>query len=152
MAVVAVLASLGMLAVWPAPPADAALAGCRADPLFLLSDGTILDVSVAIDTDVKNVDVIQYVVHGPRGTRLVAAISTPTIGFEGLERVRYVADQAPNRFVTDTLVQTSTDSVPVEAQTIFAGHHLGLLSLRLRAHLQVVRGFDGQHLIVSLSK
>ena len=152
MAGLAVLASIGLLGLWPAPAANAALAGCRADPLFLLSDGTILDVSVAIETDVTNVDLIQYVVHGPRGVRLVAAISTPTIGFEGLERVQYVGDQARNQFVTDTLVQTSRDAVPVAAQTVFAGYNLGLLSLRLRAQLQVVNGYDDQHLIVRLSK
>src|SRR5690349_10364987 len=53
------LAALAVAAVFSlahAPAAQAAFSSCRADPLFLLSDGTILDVQVGISTDVKNVD------------------------------------------------------------------------------------------------
>ena len=38
-----------------APVSEAAAAGCRSDPVVVLSDGTILDISAAIDTDVSNV-------------------------------------------------------------------------------------------------
>ena len=50
-----------------APTANAAVVGCRADPVVKLSDGTVLDVSVAIDADVSDVSEIHYTVHGPLG-------------------------------------------------------------------------------------
>src|SRR5215212_8296117 len=54
---------------------EAAVGGCRSDPIVILSDGTILDVSADIGTDVSNVREIHYVVHGPRGVKLVSVIS-----------------------------------------------------------------------------
>jgi hypothetical protein len=135
-----------------APSAMAAMSGCRADPLFLLSDGTVLDVSVDIGTDVRNVTEINYVVHGPRGVQLVTAMSTPTLGFKGIERVRYVADGAANQYITDTLVRTSVKNVSVAAQTVFAGNGLLALQLRLSAQYRVVQGLAGQHLISILNK
>jgi hypothetical protein len=103
-----------------APTAEAAAGGCRSDPLVVLSDGTILDVSAEIGTAVSNVTEIHYVVHGPREVRLVAAVSTPTLGFDGKETFTYYADGAPNQYVTETLVQTSYDQVSVTAHTTFA--------------------------------
>jgi hypothetical protein len=141
-----------LLAILRAPTADAALSGCRADPVFLLSDTTVLDVQVAIDTSVRNVDLIQYVVRGPRGVSLVAAISTPTIGFQGLEKVVYVADQEPNTYVTDTLVHTSNSGVETTSYTTFAANRLSVLQLRLTAQYRVVEGYSGQHLIATLRK
>jgi hypothetical protein len=47
--------------------AQAAFHSCRSGLVFVLSDGTIIDVQVEIGTSVKNVDEIHYVVHGPRG-------------------------------------------------------------------------------------
>ncbi len=147
---VAVLAALA-----GAPAAQAAMRGCRADPVFLLSDGTVLDVQVSIETDVANVTGIHYVVHGPVGTRLVTSIATPTIGFKGLETVRYVADQAPNRYVTDTLVTTNQDKVGATSYTTFVGLTLSqILQLRLTSTLQyrVIEGMAGDHLIAYLKK
>jgi hypothetical protein len=150
------LALLAALLLLPAQAAQAALRGCRADPVFVLSDGTILDVQVSIGTDVSNVDGIHYVVHGPRGTRLVTSISTPTLGFKGLETVRYVADRAPNQYVTDTLVTTREANVSASSYTIFAGNNLTLAQiLRLRLlNLQyhVIEGQAGEHLIAYLQK
>jgi hypothetical protein len=136
----------------PAPTAMAALGGCRADPVFVLSDGTILDVTVDIGTAVGNVTEIHYVVHGPRGVTLITAISTPTIGFKGLERVTYIADGAPNQFITDSLVKTKTSNVSVAARTIFVANGLLALKLSLTAQYRTVYGFSGQHLISILNK
>jgi hypothetical protein len=142
-----------LFAILRAPAANAALAGCRADPVFLLSDGTVLDVQVSIETSVRNVNVIQYIVHGPRGVKLLAAISTPTIGFQGLERVVYVADQAANTYVTDTLVQVDGSNVEASSYTIFAGNRLlSALQLSLTAQYHVIEGYAGQHLIATLRK
>ena len=138
-----------------APAAQAAMRGCRADPVFVLSDGTILDVQVSIETDVSNVTGIHYVVHGPVGTRLVSSISTPTLGFTGKETVAYVADQAPNRYMTDTLVTTTQDNVGATSYTTFAGLTLSqILQLRLNSTLQykVIYGMAGDHLIAYLRK
>lgn len=142
--------AVGLFGLARADVVQAAIAGCRADPVFIMSDGTILDVQVDIATDVANVDVIQYIVHGPRNVSLVAAQSTPTIGFEGLEVVRYVADQPRGQFVTDTLVVTSVSNVRATSYSTFAGSNLWRLSLS--AQLRVIEGWAGQHLVATLNK
>ena len=150
------LAALALAAVFGlahAPAAQAAFSSCRADPLFLLSDGTILDVQVGISTDVKNVDEIHYVVHGPKGVKLVTALATPTLGFEGLETVTYIDDGASNKYSTDTVVYTAGGTVATSSYTTFAGLNLNLLSLKLlSAQYKVIQGWSGQHLVAYLSK
>ena len=132
-----------------APISEAAVGGCRADPIVILSDGTILDVSAKIDTDVSNVLEIHYVVHGPHGVQLVAALSTPTLGFEGKESFTYYDDAAPKRYITETLVQTSYDQVSVTAQTTFLNVTISLSNL-LTLQYKPINGFNNQILRASL--
>jgi hypothetical protein len=144
-----------MATLAPVLSAQAALRGCRADPVFILSDGTVLDLSVSIETDVANVKGIDYVVHGPRGTWLVTALSTPTLGFKGKETVRYVADLGPSQYATDTLVITPVQNVGASSYTVFAGVALNLswtLNLGLSAQYHVIEGLAGEHLIAYLKK
>jgi hypothetical protein len=135
-----------------APAASASMGGCRADPVFVLSDGTILDLTAVIDTDVANITEINYVVHGPKGVGLVLTLSTPTIGFKGKEHVSYVADAAPKVYVTDTLVQTTLTDVSASSETTFAGNGLLALQLSLSAQYTTAEGWAGQHLISTLHK
>ncbi len=145
------LFSVLLLAVlFSAPTASAALSGCRADPVFTLTDGTVLDVTAVINTDVGNITEIHYVVHGPKGVGLILALSTPTLGFKGKERVTYIADAAPKQYNTDTRVETSVDNVGVTAQTTFVGNGLLSLQLSLTAQYTAVKGWDGQNLISTL--
>jgi len=120
--------------------------------VFTLSDGTILDLTAVIGTDVANITEINYVVHGPKGTWLILALSTPTIGFKGKEHVTYVADAAPKQYITDTLVKTSISNVTASSQTIFAGNGLLSLQLSLSAQYTTAKGWAGEHLISTLHK
>ncbi|HMO59169.1 MAG TPA: hypothetical protein PKC19_17580 [Roseiflexaceae bacterium] len=127
------------------PVADAALRGCRSDPVVILSDGTILDVQAEIGTSVSNVREIHYVVHGPPGVSLVAAISTPTIGFTGKETFTYYADSRPGVYVTETLVHTSINGVPVTSHTTFAKTTI-FSGISLWVEYAPVKGFNGETL------
>lgn len=135
----------------PARTAEAALGGCRTDPVFILSDGTVLDVSVDINTDVSNVTNIRYEVHGPKGISLITFISTPTLGFAGKELVTYYADARPNHYWTDSWVETGPSNVGVTAYTTFAGLSLWQ-RIALSAQYQTISGFNAQHLIAYLTK
>lgn len=141
-----------LIAVGPfSATAEAAIAGCRSDPVVVLSDGTILDLSVAIETNVANVTEIHYAIHGPVGVGLVAAISTPTLGFAGRETFTYFADAQPGQYITEALVRTTYNSVGVTAYTTFANAKLlssNLLSLQYRP----VSGFNDQLLRVLLQR
>ncbi len=134
-----------------APISEAAAGGCRSDPVVFLSDGTILDVTADIGTDVSNVREIHYVVHGPRGVTLVSAISTPTLGFEGKESFIYYDDAAPNQYITETLVQTTYNRVSVTAYTTFANVTIRLSQL-LTLQYTPVTGFNNQILRVLLER
>jgi hypothetical protein len=134
-----------------APLSEAAVGGCRSDPIVVLSDGTILDVSADIGTDVSNVREIHYVVHGPRGVRLVTAISTPTLGFRGKETFTYYADAAPKQYITETLVQTTYDHVSVTAHTTFANVTISLSDL-LTLQYKPINGFNNQILRALLKR
>ena len=146
------ISALLLAVLFGAPTASASLGGCRADPVFTLSDGTVLDLTAVIGTDVGNITEISYVVHGPKGTWLILALSTPTIGFKGKEHVTYVADAAPKQYITDTLIQTSISNVSATSQTTFVGNGLLSLQLSLTAQYTTVEGWAGQHLISTLHK
>ena len=146
------LSGLLLAMLFGAPAASASLGGCRADPVFVLSDGTILDLTAVIDTDVANITEINYVVHGPKGVVLVASLSTPTLGFKGKEHVTYVGDAAPKVYITDTVVQTTLDNVSASSQTIFAGNGLLSLQLSLTAQYTTAQGWAGEHLVSTLHK
>ena len=130
---------------------EAAVGGCRSDPIVILSDGTILDVSADISTDVSNVREIHYVVHGPRGVNLVSAISTPTLGFQGKETFTYYADAVPNQYITETLVQTTYDQVSVTAHTTFVNVTIRLSDL-LTLQYKPIYGFNNQILRAFLKR
>jgi len=59
-----------------APHHAHAAAGCRSDPIVVLSNGTILDLSAVIGADVSTVTRISYTLHAPAGTSVVKVIST----------------------------------------------------------------------------
>jgi hypothetical protein len=133
------LASIGPLS----PTAEAAVSGCRTDPIVILSDGTILDVTAEIGTSASKVREIHYVVHGPRGVKLIASISTPTLGFTGKETFTYYDDAPARQYITETVVQTMYDNVSVTAHTTFAKATIGLrdpLSLQYKP----IVGFNNQ--------
>lgn len=134
-----------------APVAQATIFGCRTDPVVVLSDGTVLDVTVAIDTDVSNVQEIRYIVHGPPNVQLVAAISTPTLGFAGKETFTYYADAEPYQYVTETLVQTIPDRVGVTSYTTFAKVEL-VNGTSVNLQYKPVTGFNGQVLRAVLTR
>src|SRR5262245_35863040 len=80
-----VLVSGLVVAVTIASPAQAALDGCRADPVIYLSDGTALDVTADISTSAANITGIAYTLHVPKGLRAILYVATPTLGFKGKE-------------------------------------------------------------------
>jgi hypothetical protein len=134
-----------------APISEAAAGGCRADPIVILSDGTVLDVTADIATAVSNLREIHYVIHGPRGVELVAAISTPTLGFKGKETFTYYADAAPKQYITETLVHTTYNPVGVTAHTTFVNIALNLNS-PLSLQYEPVHGFNNQILRTLLNR
>lgn len=134
-----------------AATSEAAVGGCRADPIVILSDGTILDITADIDTSVSNVREIHYVVHGPRNAALVAAISTPTLGFRGKETFTYYADAALKQYITETLVQTTDDRVSITAHTTFAKTTIGWSAL-LTLQYKPINGFNNQILRALLER
>ncbi len=72
---VALAAALVASAPRAVTPAHAAV-GCRSDPIVVLSNGVVLDLSATLDADVSQVQEIHYKLHGPHGLSVVRAIST----------------------------------------------------------------------------
>lgn len=137
------LASLA-LAASVAPVAQAALDGCRADPVIYLSDGTALDVTADINTNAANITGIAYTVHVPAGLRVVLYLATPTLGFKGKETFTLVNDAAAGQYRTDTYIKTSNSGVSLTARTSLVGAYLTNLGISLQS--KPVSGYSGNHL------
>lgn len=100
-------------------PAHAAMA-CRADPIIILSDGIVLDVSATIADDASDVKQITYVLHVPDGATVIRAISTDgVVGYK--EKFQVQSDSAPGAYATEVQVKTGAKNVAVTA-TIAGGY------------------------------
>ena len=130
------------------PVAQASLDGCRADPVIYLSDGTALDVSADIGTDVSNITSIAYFVHVPPGLHMLLYLATPTIGFQGKEVFTLYNDAPAGQYKTDTYVRTVNKGVGVTSQTTLVGLYLFNLSLSIQS--EPASGYSGQHIWMTI--
>ena len=130
----------GILAL-PTRPVSAALARCRTDPVFLLSNLDTVNVTLAIDTDTTNVRNMDYILHVPAGVTVIAVIYTDgNLGKK--ETYKVYQDSAAKTYITDTVVTTQNAAkVAVVATT-----QLNLLNIRSAS------GYSGQHLLITVSK
>ncbi|MBX3052862.1 MAG: hypothetical protein KF753_15360 [Caldilineaceae bacterium] len=85
--------------------AQARFALCRSDPLVLLSDGTIIDISADIGALLFHVKEVHYTLHIPEGLEVVLTISTPNWPTT-VEHFTVYADNPPGVFTSTTKVIT----------------------------------------------
>jgi hypothetical protein len=104
-----------LMTALPTMQASAALVKCRTDPIFELSNGVKVTVTLDINTDASNVKNLDYVLHVPAGVTLTKI--TFIGGFDSIETYKIIQDSPANTYITDTLVTTSAGVVPVKAKT-----------------------------------
>lgn len=109
------LCSAGLLtAPLLASSAQAELGVCGSDPVVILSNGAIIDLSATISDAEPDVQQVAYTLHAPAGTVAVGWINTyGPLGPK--ETLRFYADDAPNTYDSSTIVTTGQPRVSVSA-------------------------------------
>jgi hypothetical protein len=119
----------------------AGLSGCRSDPAVVLSNGATLDLSADITDSEPDVRRVDYVVHAPAGTVVVAVVNTD--GLIGMkETFRFYADSNWNTYRTVTTVYTGASAVQVTASS------LAVSVLGVTLGVSSARGTSGQPLSI----
>lgn len=129
------------LAPLPTMQASAAFRKCRTDPIFKLSNGDVINITLELNTDASTIRNVLYILHVPAGVTITKV--TYTAGGIGTKETYKVYQDSPAKtYTTDTLVTTqNTGSVAMVATTrvnsVFA---------------KSASGFTGQHLVVTVVK
>jgi hypothetical protein len=101
--------------------AQAKLIFCRSDPVVVLSNGTVLDLSADVSTLLFNVREVHYELHIPAGVKPILVIHTPA-WLTSQETFSFIADQQPGHYTATALARTHTGGSTVT-------EHLTLLTL-----------------------
>lgn len=136
------LALLAVILALPATTASAALVRCRVDPIFVLSNGDVVNVTVDIGTDPAKVKNIHYVLHVPAGVTVKEIVHTAR-GFRIHETTKVYQDSSAGTYLSDTVVSTRGPggTVPVIAYARLNG-----------VPVQSIFGYNGQNLILTVSR
>jgi hypothetical protein len=130
-----------MLFALPATEASAALVSCRTDPIFRLSNGDIVTVTLEIGTAEANVKSVTYILHVPAGVT-VKQVTYTAGGIGKKETYKVYQDSPAKTYTTDTVLTTqNVGVVPVTVYTRLNG-----------VYTKSASGYSGQHLIVTLVK
>lgn len=132
---------VGLAMSMPTIYASAAFSRCRTDPIFLLSNGDTLNVTLDINTDAANVRNATYILHIPAGVTVKKV--TYTAGGLGTKEMYKVYQDSPTKtYTTDTVLTTqNTGAVAVTATTTLN-----------KTYIKSASGYNGDHLIVTVSK
>ena len=132
---------VGIMLLLPVANASAAMVRCRTDPIFLLSNGDVINVTLDIGTYAANVRNITYVLHVPAGVT-VKRVAYTAINLRIHEQYQVYQDSSAKTHTVDTMVTTQNPgSVGL---TVF-----GRLNGGIR---QSASGFNSQHLFMTLSR
>jgi hypothetical protein len=130
-----------MLAL-PTSEASAALLRCRTDPIFFLSNGDILIVALDIGTAESNISNINYLLYVPAGVTVKQVVYTDSS--LGRKETYKVYQTSPAKTYTIDTVLTTVNSAGLVDVIVYT---------RLNGvYAKSVSGYNGQHLIVTLSK
>ena len=141
-----------LLAAVAAPGSvQAAIKGCRADPIVVLTDGSTLRLAVTIEADPSGIGAIHYTIHGPHGTSIETLVFTQQPEISKLEHVVYIDDAPENTYITETVVTTHDGQVQVVASTTF-GMSVSAENAQDANHNQVKAGWSGEKLRVELRR
>ena len=133
---VAVAVLFAVLALIP-PSAYTAALRCRSDPVVVLSNGTLIDLSADVDAMLWDIASVNYTLHVPQGLRAILIVRTPN--WPGTkETFRIIDDQPQKTFDSTTTVFTKRPGIGVTANL--------LVNLQFAA----ARGWDGQPLRVGV--
>jgi hypothetical protein len=95
---------------------------CRTDPLVLLSDNTVVQMTATISTHGHNLRRITYVLHAPAGTTVERITYTGDRRISQLEEVILLADTLAEHYATETVVTAASPHVAVTARTLIGKH------------------------------
>jgi hypothetical protein len=90
--------------LFQADTVSAALMTCRGDPIFTLSNGTVLTIVVEAETAADNIDKITYTLHVPPGVEVESVVYSPPLGDK--EKYKVIQDSQPGSYTAETLVKT----------------------------------------------
>jgi hypothetical protein len=125
---------------WPAYPAGLR---CRSDPLVLLSDGTLLDLSADFDGLLWDIKSVEYTIRVPKTVKVLLVLPTPN--WPGtLEKITVVTDQAAKTYDTRTVVWTRNARANVTA------HLLVRPLINILPAMKSVNGLQGQPIQVKI--
>lgn len=127
----------------PTMQASAALARCRADPIFKLSNGDIVTVTLDVGTDIANIKNVHYILHVPAGVTVIKVTYTAQSDNKAInETYQVYQDSQAKTYTTDTVVTTvSLGSAQVIVYTRLNG-----------VATESISGYSGQHLIATISR
>jgi hypothetical protein len=127
---------IAVLALIP-PSAYTAALRCRSDPVVVLSNGTLIDLSADIDAMLWDIASVHYTLHVPQGLYAILVVRTPN--WPGTkETFTIIADQPAKTFDSTTTVWTKRPGVGVTA------------NLLVNLQYDAARGWDGQPLRVGV--
>jgi hypothetical protein len=130
-----------IVAAMPNYQVSAALVKCRTDPIFMLSNGDKLTVTLDISADAMSIRNVTYLIHVPAGVT-VQRVTYTGGGLGTKEMYKVYQDSPAKTYTTDSLVTTqNTGSVPVIATTVLNG-----------LYTKSASGYSGFHLIVTIQK
>ena len=130
-----------MIIAAPTGHASAALRGCRTDPIFSLSNGDKLTITLDISTDAVNVRNVTYVLHVPAGVTVKSVVYTAG-GLGAKEIYRVYQDSTAMTYKTETLVTVQKTGSTAMVSTV------KLNSLTAKS----ASGFTGQYIVVTVTK
>jgi hypothetical protein len=133
---------LGIMLAWTATPASAALARCRVDPIFILSNGDSVAVTSDVFTDPSKISYITYTLHVPAGVTVKRVVHT-ALGL-GIKEIYKVYQDSPSGIYTTNTVVTTSALAPKVAVTVYT--RLNGVAVR------IVSGYSGQRLIATVSR
>lgn len=130
---------LVILFALPATQASAALVRCRTDPIFKLSNGDIVTVTLEIGTAESSVKSVVYTLYVPAGVTVKQVVYTDR-GIGKRETYKVYQTSPAKTYTTDTVVTTvnAAGLVDVIAYTRLNG-----------VHTKSAAGYNGQHLVVT---
>jgi hypothetical protein len=92
--------------------AQARILACRSDPVVILSNGVVLDLSAEVTTLLVNVEEVHYELRVPVGVTAIAWVHTPA-WLTSQETFTIIADQPANTYAASATARTRDGNATV---------------------------------------